>query len=244
MAVHLVTGYAGEEHIHSADQGSFNASFFGVGQYVMEIGEEFDASIINNNTVRVFDGDILMKGRHIRLAPNSHEDMTIENGTAGKARHDLIVMRYQKNNSTGVENASLVVIKGTEVDSLQTPTDPAYTDGDILGGDILNDMPLYRVIINGVVLTSIEPMFQTIKTYASLAEHYEQEFIEACNTHLESLDLLDTESEILANTHANNIAGALGVKEALLERPKGTIMTEAAYAALPTKDANTLYFTY
>ena len=88
---HLVTGYAGEEHITSADQGSFNASFFGTGQFVMEAGRQFEASIIDNNTVRVFDGDMLMQGRHIRIPPDTYEDMVITTGTAGKTESTLSV---------------------------------------------------------------------------------------------------------------------------------------------------------
>lgn len=208
---HLITGYKGEEHIQSADQGSFNASFFGTGQYVMEAGNQMEASIIDNNTVRIVDGDILMKGRHIRIAPNTFEDLSIDTGTAGRNRNDLIVMRYEKNNGSGIELASLVVIKGTETEG--TPTDPSYTNGDILAGALVNDMPLYRVKLEGVVLTEVEQLFSTLTSFGALAEKYEQEFIEACNSHLDSLNILDTKEEILANTQTNQLAGALAVKE-------------------------------
>lgn len=208
---HLVTGYKGEEHIKSEDQGSFNASFFGTGQFVMEAGSQLEASITSNNNVRVFDGDILMKGRHIRINPNTYEDMTITTGTAGVNRNDLIVMTYQKNATDGTEDAFLEVIKGTETAS--TASDPAYTDGDILGGATLNQMPLYRVKLEGVVLTAIEPLFDVIPTYATLAEQYKQEFIDACESHLESLNVYDTMEEVEANTQENQLAGALAVKE-------------------------------
>lgn len=61
MAAHLITGYKGSEHIQSADARSFNMAMFGGGEFVMEIGEQLDASITNNNTVRILDGDILMQ---------------------------------------------------------------------------------------------------------------------------------------------------------------------------------------
>lgn len=208
---HLVTGYKGEEHIKSEDQGSFNASFFGTGQFVMEAGSQLEASITSNNNVRVFDGDILMKGRHIRINPNTYEDMTITTGTAGVNRNDLIVMTYQKNGTDGTEDAFLEVIKGTETAS--TASDPAYTDGDILGGATLNQMPLYRVKLEGVVLTAIEPLFDIIPTYATLAEQYKQEFIDSCESHLDSLNIYDTMEEVEANTQENQLAGALAVKE-------------------------------
>lgn len=170
---HLVTGYKGEEHIKSSDDGSFNASFFGNGQYVMEAGNQIYASIIDNNTIRVKDGDLLMHGRHIRIETNTYENMTIETGTAGTNRYDLIVMTYEKNASTGKEEARLEVIKGTASTS---PTVPSYTKGNILEGAMKNQMPLYKVYIEGVVLKSIECLFTTIPTYKALAEQAIAEF--------------------------------------------------------------------
>lgn len=38
--IHLITGYAGYEHIQSEDDGAFNAAFFGNGQNVLESGKE------------------------------------------------------------------------------------------------------------------------------------------------------------------------------------------------------------
>lgn len=208
---HLITGYAGEEHIQSADQGSFNASFFGTGEYVMEAGNQFEASVMDNNTVRIFDGDILMQGRHIRIEPNTYEDITISTGTAGVNRNDLICMQYTKDAASGVESAEIVVVKGTETEG--TASDPAHTTGDILSGATSNQMPLYRVKIEGVVLAGVEPLFDTIPTFQALAERYRKEFEAACESHLDSLNVLDTMEEVEANTQSNQLAGALAVKE-------------------------------
>lgn len=209
--VHLITGYKGEEHIQSADQGSFNASFFGGGEYVMEAGNQFEASIMDNNTVRILDGDLLMQGRHIRIEPDTYEDMTITTGTAGVNRIDLIVMQYSKDTSTDIESAELVVIKGTEAEG--TAAEPEYTSGDILHGATLNQMPLYRVKVEGVVLASIEPLFNVIPTYKTLAEQCAKQFQEACDTYIGLLNILDTMEEVEANTQEGQLAGALSVKE-------------------------------
>lgn len=215
---HLITGYAGKEHIKSEDQGSFNASFFGGGQYVMESGNEFEASITSNNNVRVLDGDLLMYGRHVRANPDTYEDLTITTGTAGKNRIDLICMTYEKNLNTGIENAFLEVIKGTETSG--TPKIPAYVDGNILQGASFNQMPLYKVTINGVALTSIERIFATIPTYKKLAAQYAAQFQSACETYLGALNILDTMEEVEANTQGKQLAGALAVKETIASTNK------------------------
>lgn len=167
---HLITGYAGHEHILSEDDGSFNAAFIGDGQYVMEIGNQFAGSIINNNTIRIADGDGLMYGRHFRIKPNSYEDLTIETGSSGSNRTDLICMTYEKNASDGTEEVYLQVIKGTETTG--TAAIPSYTNGNILDGAILNQMPLYKVEIKGVVLSKVTAMFETVPTFKQQAERY------------------------------------------------------------------------
>jgi len=179
---HLITGYAGYEHIKSADQGSFNAAFFGDGQYVMEIGSQLGASIIDNNTVRVYSGDGLMFGRHFRIDTGSHEDVTITTGAAGTNRIDLICMTYKKNETNGTEQVYLEVIKGTPAAS---PKEPTYTTGNILEGAVFNQMPLYRVNISGVALTGVTQLFEKIPTYKQLAEEYANEFRRAAENAIE-----------------------------------------------------------
>lgn len=161
--LHLVTGYAGAAHITAADHGSFNSAIFGAGQYVLNRGNKFAASIVSNNKITVLDGDLLIQGRHVRLNEGSYVDLTIDNGAQGMQRHDLIVARYTKNSATGVEECNLVVIKGTAAAS--NPADPAYTAGDIINDHVtIADMPLYRVILNGL---NVQPLVQLF-TIASL----------------------------------------------------------------------------
>lgn len=167
---HLVTGYAGHAHIKSEDDGAFNAALLGSGQYVMDAGNKFSGSILNNNTIRILDGEGIMYGRHFRIEPGSYEDLTIETGTAGKNRIDLIVMEYSKNADDETESVQLKVIKGTETTG--TASIPSHTDGDILGGASVSQMPLYKVAIAGVVLSTITPLFSTIPSYAVTLSNY------------------------------------------------------------------------
>lgn len=246
--IHLVTGYAGYEHIQSEDTGAYNASFFGDGQYVMEDGNQFEGSILNNNTVRILDGNGLMYGRHFRIPRNTYEDVIISTGTAGKNRIDLICMTYAKNENDGTETAYLQVIEGAETEG--TAVVPTYTDGNILEGAVLNQMPLYKVIISGVVLQEVVPMFEVIPTYKTLAERYAAEFKEACETHLDSLGVLDTMEEVAANTQENQLAGALAVKEleVNIKKQLGGLnlyaMSESDFASVEEDTQNGLYILY
>ena len=156
--LHLVTGYQGEAHITAADHGSLYAAIFGNGNYVLDRGNKLAASVITSNQVRIADGDIVLQGRHIRLNEGTHVDLTIENGAQGYKRNDLIVARYTRNAASGVEDASLVVIKGTA--STTAASDPAYNNGDILTDHAETaDFPLYRVPLDGITVGELVPLF-------------------------------------------------------------------------------------
>lgn len=158
--MHLVTGYAGREHVTAADVAAFNIGLLGSSQFVYGKGNRLEASVVTNNLVRVLDGDIYMQGRHVRLNEGSYVDLIIENGEQGNFRNDLIVARYTLDSVTGVEECNLVVIKGTPVGA--SPVDPAYTSGDLVTEhDTLNDMPLYRVSLDGINITGLTPLFET-----------------------------------------------------------------------------------
>lgn len=169
--MHLVTGFAGYEHVTSADQGLLNSYIFGDLEVVMERGNMFEASIISNNIIRVKDGDLLMQGRFARLNDDSYVELAIDNGTQGYFRNDLIVARYQKDVVTAVETMDLVVIKGENAES--DPVDPAHVKGDIkFGKDFQNDIPLWRVSLDGLNVTGLTCLFSTFgSTLSKLKNH-------------------------------------------------------------------------
>lgn len=167
--LHIVTGYKGENHVTAADIASFQASIFGTGEYVLNRGNKFSTTVVSNNQIRVADGDILMQGRHIRMNEGTYVDLTIENGSQGYFRNDLIVARYTKDSTTGVEDCNLVVIKGTAVSA--DPVDPEYTTGDIIEEHVLlNDMPLYRIPLDGLNVGTLVPLWTEASISVSPAD--------------------------------------------------------------------------
>lgn len=161
--LHLVTGYAGAPHVTAADQGSLVEALIRSGQFVMEAGANFAASVITNNKIRVSDGELLMQGRHVKLIPGAYVDLTIENGVQDHLRNDLIVARYTRNSETGIEECSLVVLKGTPEQS--NPSDPKYTTGNLnADGAMQHDFPLYRVPLSGLNVGNLVALFNPQKS--------------------------------------------------------------------------------
>lgn len=186
MSLHLVTGYAGREHVTAEDAASFNIAFVGEGETVFDRGSKFAATIIDNNTVDVADGDILMQGRHIRQIENHVTRLVFDNGERGYYRHDLIVVEYKKDSETFVESADFKVIKGTPTADESQVTDPTYTHGDITEetGAMLNQMPLYRVTFSGFDLTMVTPLF----TYSYAHDHLIEDMWEDVNAVVENAE--------------------------------------------------------
>ena len=128
MAVNIVTGRTGTEHITSDDFRAMNASVFGTGKYVFDYGQKFAATIVTNNQIRIRDGMCMNQGTQMGVELTDYVDVAIENGISGLNRNDLIVMRYERNADTSIEKASLVAIKGT---SGSVGEDPEYNTGNI-----------------------------------------------------------------------------------------------------------------
>lgn len=144
----IVTGYTGEPHITSNDNQALNQGMFGSGDYLLDVGQKFNATLSNATTVVIEDGEGVMQGVHFRIEPGTTESVTISSGTTGYNRIDLICAKYTKDTVTGVEDVSLVVLEGTP--SASTPSVPTFTNGDILAGDVLAYAPLWKVTLTGL----------------------------------------------------------------------------------------------
>lgn len=159
--MNIVTGYRGEPHITSQQKRNINIGIFGSGAHIIKgVGAELSATVISANEVEIADGMIMCEGCASEIAHGTTESMTIDNGTQGKLRIDLIVARYNRNTSTGVEDMTLIVIKGTP--SASDPQRPAYISGTISDGDTTVDFPIYQVNIDGISITSVDALVDTV----------------------------------------------------------------------------------
>ncbi len=156
MALHFVTSAQTEPHIKSSDDARVYAGLFGNGAYVFKTGNKLSASMVDSNTLRIMDGDSIFCGRKWNI--RNFEDVTIENGTPGMKRVDLVVAHFETSPS---EKISLVVYKGTEVDT-GDPVVPTYIEGDLNAGDTVAEMPLYTVTLNGLTVGVPSQMFVVV----------------------------------------------------------------------------------
>lgn len=168
MGMQLNTGDTGRAVSPAAD-GSLYSKIFGSGCYVLSGGNELKAEIQSNNLIKIYDGDLIMQGRHSYIPASDSDNVTINNGSQGMNRKDLIVARYTKD-STGVEDVTLQVVQGTATSG--TATAPGYTDGDILKGATAKDFPLYEVSLTGINITEVKKLFKVLGTNEYLSNKF------------------------------------------------------------------------
>lgn len=225
--MHLVTGYANKEHIKSADQGSFNAAVLGEGEFVLERGNKFAHTIISNNIVRIKDGDILMQGRHIRLDDSTYIDLEFDNGQQGYKRNDLIVVRYTKDSASGIEETSLVVLKGTPTTG--EPSDPTHQTGDIIYDHALvNEMPLYRVPFDGLNIQNLVCLFEVLPSWKTLKAQSVEETQKAIQTAAEqkldqAINVIEEQMNDVVEQAEDAVARVPAVKQGTTDPTKTTV---------------------
>lgn len=202
--MNIITGYRGVGHIYSHHDRETNIGIFGDGTYILDVGSGMAATVISANEVQIADGIMIGQGNTAEIPYGTSETLTIENGSQGMLRTDLIVARYTKAAGTAVEAIELVVIKGTPAAS--NPATPAYTTGSIADGDSPVDFPLYRVNLDGISITSVEPLVSTVSILDKMITM--QSTLEEMQTALENTRAVVVNAPL--GTMTFNNAGATG----------------------------------
>lgn len=195
----IITGYTGSPHVTAEQDRDINIGIFGNESYVLQTGSQLTAEVSSNNEIKVRDGVIMHQGCAASIKKNTYDSLTITNGSQGMKRVDLIVARYSRDPSTNEESLTLKVIQGTP--SENSPTVPGYTTGDIQSGDLVADMPLYQVILNGLNITEVKKLFSVQGSIAELSSN-----LSKANTVLENRKpiFVDSTAQGTVNWDTNN----------------------------------------
>lgn len=217
----IITGYTGSPHVTAEQDRDINIGIFGNESYVLRTGSQLTAEVSSNNEIKVRDGVIMHQGCAASIKKNTYDSLAITNGSQGMKRVDLIVARYSRDPSTNEESLTLKVIQGTP--SENSPTVPGYTTGDIQSGDLVADMPLYQVILNGLNITEVKKLFSVQGSIAELSSN-----LTKTNTVLENRKpiFIDSTAQGTANLDTNSFLKA-GVTYAFIVIVSSNISSES-----------------
>ena len=126
---------------------------------VFDYGSNLSAEIVSNNEIKIKDGLLCNYGRFMRITGS--ESVSIANGKTGVKRTDLIVAHFE---SDGIkEKHDIRVIQGANGGNV-----PAFTESDIYDGGTVSELPLYKVNIDGLTITSVQPYFTKLISFDDL----------------------------------------------------------------------------
>lgn len=155
MAFEIVDGMTGTKHISSDDLSALNIATVGKADCVLDYGDNFALTMVNANTATLGTGVGMVGGK--RFWNQAATSLTIQSGTQGQKRNDLVVARYAKT-SAGIESITPVVIKGT-------PTTGTATDPDVTA----NDLKLWRVPLDGINAGTPVMLFDAVSSLSTIA---------------------------------------------------------------------------
>lgn len=156
MAFEIVDGMTGTKHISSDDLSALNIATIGKANCVLKYGNDFKLTMASANSATLDTGVGMVGGK--RFWNQAATPLTVQSGTQGQKRNDLVVARYGKA-STGVESITPVVIKGTPTTG--TAADPATTP---------NDLKLWRIPLNGISVGTPVRLFDPMPSLATLGD--------------------------------------------------------------------------
>ena len=152
MAFDFVTSRQNKAHVTAEQAGALNIAIFGKGRYITKYAQGLEVSVASSNKINIAPGALIVDGRFV--INERAEQVSIANGTQGKWRKDLIILTLKVDASTGVGTTALSTIQGTPAATQDAAKDPAYTPGDLSKGQYQAQVPIARVILNGLTPTA------------------------------------------------------------------------------------------
>lgn len=148
MAFEIVDGMTGTKHISSSELAILNVATIGAWNCVLSYDSNFKLTMTDSNHATLGAGAGVAAGR--RFLNKASTPLTIQSGTQGQNRNDIIAAEYKKT-SAGIESVELVVIKGTP------------TTGTAADPNVSNDcVKLWRVPLRGITVSTPQRLFAPV----------------------------------------------------------------------------------
>ena len=162
----IVTGKTGTPHVTSQEFRQFAEGTVGQESYILASGENLEPELSTNNMLKIRSGMMSHHGNISCVELGTYDEVTIRNGNQGMKRIDLVVNRYSKNDETGLEENNWVVIMGAP--SEDNPAAPAYTEGNLQEGDLVDDCPVFEVHLDGINVTEVKKLLSVTPDMSTL----------------------------------------------------------------------------
>lgn len=216
MGLKIVTGRTGYPHVTSNQIQAFNRAFLG-DFALLDIGQHLDAVVRDANTIRIYDGCIVIQGVYAIIPYDEFEDILVEPVSVGNTRIDTIYLHYAKDMETDTETVEIDIAQGEE--AVNNPVKPDIDlGGDIWEGETDIRVPLYDVTITSfdMTLTAYEYMNTYLPDISELSEKIPENIVSGVKGNAE---------ETFRNGNVNLTAGNIGIEANTTETSTDVLTT-------------------
>lgn len=163
----IISGKTGSPHVTSQQFRQIFEGIIGDESCILPCGENLTPELQTNNSLKIRSGLMYHHGNLSTVELGTYDEVTIQNGTQGMKRIDLVVNRYTREEESGTEKNEWIVIQGTPHAS--SPPVPDYTEGNLQDGDLVDDCPYLEVHLDGINVTEVKQLLTVMDSISDLA---------------------------------------------------------------------------
>lgn len=154
-AITIYTPATDEAHINAEDDAQLWRSLLG-GSGITLADDKLSCTKLNDNTIRISSGQYSNQGYIVCVQGGTTIDLSVDSGTAGAYRHDLVVAHFTRGGGDTADTHEIEIVKGTDASTAGAAEDPTLEHDDLRSGGMERQEALYRLNIAGTTLQSIE----------------------------------------------------------------------------------------
>ena len=154
-AITIYTPDSAIPHIYAEDDAQIHRALIGSSGITLA-DNQLACTKVNDNTVRLASGLYSMQGYMLSVQPGTTQDLTIDSGSAGAYRHDLVVADFVRGGGDTADAFEFKVVKGTNATSAGAAADPSIIQDNLITGGSHRQEIVFRVYINGTEIGNIE----------------------------------------------------------------------------------------
>lgn len=170
----IISGKTGSPHVTSQQFRQIFEGIIGDESCILPCGENLTPELQTNNSLKIRSGLMYHHGNVSTVELGTYDEVTIQNGTQGMKRIDLVVNRYTREEESGTEKNEWIVIQGTPHAS--SPVVPDYTEGNLQDGDLVDDCPYLEVHLDGINVTEVKQLLSVANAMSTINKYFAEGF--------------------------------------------------------------------
>lgn len=171
----IISGKTGSPHVTSQQFRQIFEGIIGDESCILPCGENLTPELQTNNSLKIRSGLMYHHGNLSTVELGAYDEVTIQNGTQGMKRIDLVVNRYTREEESGTEKNEWIVIQGTPHAS--DPAVPDYTEGNLQDGDLVDDCPYLEVHLDGINVTEVKQLLSVANAMSTINKYLSETLI-------------------------------------------------------------------